>query len=271
MSRLESLKLGALDLKEHANRNLAIGFGVAMLFVLLLIGGGRGLLGSGGEFLAVDDKGIGPTVVLPPIAANDPEQRKYVAQPATQKAPDPPSTISLKGGTGSEGRMGKLVGVTHEITGPPIETWDMIDITDPFGGGNGKGVAIDPGNLEIDSREKIGQADRGNDPPRSTSEEYPDFVPHATPPHYSRSQVTANAVYPPTAAENNLEGRVVLMVYLGKTGSVDRVEVVRSNNPIFDDAAIRAVKQTTFSPATQNGLGITYKLAVTVEFSLNDK
>ena len=89
-------------------------------------------------------------------------------------------------------------------------------------------------------------------------------------PSYNHAELAGNATYPEIARENNLEGRVILMVYLDKTGTVTKVEVAQSDNKIFNMAAIEAVRATTFTPAIHNGLGVSYKLPVIVQFKLND-
>lgn len=266
MSVLESLKLGAFDLKANANKNLAIGFGVTLLLSLMIIGG-NGVF-AGGKNLA-DTASISATG---PVTLEDFELEQAQEEPPPQQdvippPPPPPAAIALESGSGSEGRMGNLIATTAEVSGPDIAEMSEIDIASLEGGGDGLGKAIDLDNLNIPDEIDISSKDVEVAP--TSQELYPDFVANANPPVYSIGELQGNATYPPIAKENNLEGKVVMMVYLGKSGKVDKVEVLKSDNSIFDKEAISAVKKTTFSPATQNGLGITYKLPVTVKFKLN--
>ncbi len=103
----------------------------------------------------------------------------------------------------------------------------------------------------------------------SESSEYPDFITDATRPTYSPRELANNVVYPEEAIEKDMEGKVTMMVYLEKDGSIKKVEVLQSDNPIFEEAAIEAVRKTSFSPAIRDGLGIKFKIPVSVRFKLN--
>ena len=269
MSVLESLKLGAYDLKKNANKNLAIGFGVALLISLMAMGG-NGIIAAGGGDMADTASMVATGPVTLDEFVEEEKAQDETPPPVEDIAPPPPpppSAIALESGSGSEGRMGNLVATTEEVSGPDIADMSEIDIASLEGGGDGVGAAIDIDDMEIDPEIDLGATDV--DPVQPAQEVYPDFVADANPPKYSIGELQGNAAYPQIAQENNLEGKVVMMVYLSKSGKVDKVEVLKSDNSIFDKEAIAAVKKTTFSPATQNGLGINYKLPVTVKFQLN--
>ena len=266
MNVSESLKLGAFDLKSSANRNLAIGFGVALLIVVGLTGGGSKAFQPKEEIDTVALAATGP-VTLEDFVEEDleaqepPPPDEYVPPP-----PPPPAAATAEVGTGSEGRIGQLIATAEEIEGPNIADMSEIEFANNVGGGDGGAVEFDPNAITID--DEVDLKNREESVPTEQVEAYPDFVPNATPPDYNKSELTANANYPPTARENGIEGKVILMVYLSKTGKVDKVEVLRSDYKIFNDEAIAAVKRTQFTPAMQNDLAITYRLPVTVEFRL---
>jgi len=46
------------------------------------------------------------------------------------------------------------------------------------------------------------------------------------------------------------------------------VRVLRSANPLLDEAAVRAVRQWTYRPALLNGRPVRVRLTVTVKFSM---
>ncbi len=268
MSVLESVKLGAFDLKKTANKNLAIGFGVSLLVTLVMIGGSRGVFAGGGDDLDTSSIAATGPVTLEDFMEEDLETQEETPPPEEiLPPPPPPATIALESGTGSEGRMGNLVATTEEVSGPDIADMSEIDIASLEGGGDGLGAAIDINEMEIDPEVDLGAVDKEVAPP--APEVYPDFVPDASPPKYNKGELQGNAVYPPIAQENNLEGRVILYVFVSKTGKVDKIQIARSDNKIFNEAAKAAVRKTTFTPATQNGLGISMKISVTVDFKLN--
>ena len=80
---------------------------------------------------------------------------------------------------------------------------------------------------------------------------------------YLRSHIN----YPPMAAENDVEGRVIVQFLVDKTtGKVGEVKVVRSADKYLDKEAVRVVKSLPkFTPGRQNGqpVDVWYVLPVT--------
>ena len=79
-----------------------------------------------------------------------------------------------------------------------------------------------------------------------------------------------NAVYPKEAIMARAEGVVVVAATVGTDGTVRDVAVVRHADgwPSLDQAAIDAVRQFTYKPATKNGTPIAMQIHVKVEFTL---
>lgn len=74
--------------------------------------------------------------------------------------------------------------------------------------------------------------------------------------------------YPEIARRARLEGRVILEAVISATGSVEEVRILRSSNPLFDEAAIEAVQQWEYEPARQSGRPVAVYFTVDVVFSL---
>jgi protein TonB len=74
-------------------------------------------------------------------------------------------------------------------------------------------------------------------------------------------------VYPPAALNAHVSGVVILEAHVDVRGRVKAVRVLRSN-PVFDEAAIAAVKQWRYMPALHNGQPTELLLSVTVAFRL---
>lgn len=81
----------------------------------------------------------------------------------------------------------------------------------------------------------------------------------------------AAPVYPKKARKDRVEGAVVLKVTVSKDGSVTNLKVLRSTEPGygFEDAAIEAVKQWRYTPATRDGEPVEVYVAVNLDFSLD--
>jgi len=75
-------------------------------------------------------------------------------------------------------------------------------------------------------------------------------------------------IYPPIALAARKEGLVILQAIIDEDGLVRDVKVLRSD-PLFDQAAMDAVKQWRFTSPMLNNQKIPVVMTVTVGFSLN--
>lgn len=79
----------------------------------------------------------------------------------------------------------------------------------------------------------------------------------------------ADPDYPEPARRAHQQGTVVLEAIITASGAVQEVRVLKTLNPILDEAAMRAVRQWRYRPATLNGRAVPVYLTVTVKFGLN--
>ncbi len=75
--------------------------------------------------------------------------------------------------------------------------------------------------------------------------------------------------YPEEARLARTEGRVILRAVIDENGNVRDVSVLRSSDPVFDDAAIEAVERWKYAPAVQDGRPVSVYFTVVVEFKLH--
>ena len=84
--------------------------------------------------------------------------------------------------------------------------------------------------------------------------------------------IQAHIKYPPTAAKNHVQGRVIVQFIVEKDGSVDAVKVVRSVDKDLDKEAIRVCKTLPkFTPGRQNGKIVSVWYTLPVTFQLPEK
>jgi protein TonB len=76
-----------------------------------------------------------------------------------------------------------------------------------------------------------------------------------------------NPVYPPVALAARKEGMVILEALIGEDGAIRELRVLRPE-PLFEQAAIAAVRQWRFSPTLLNGEPVPLVMTVTVSFTL---
>ncbi len=75
--------------------------------------------------------------------------------------------------------------------------------------------------------------------------------------------------YPPMAAENNIQGRVVVQFVVDKTGRVGEVKVIRNVDKDLDREAARVCKSLPkFTPGRQNGRAVAVWYTLPVTFKL---
>jgi protein TonB len=85
-----------------------------------------------------------------------------------------------------------------------------------------------------------------------------------TPPRMtSRGTVT----YPPLARNQRIQGTVVTSVLVSETGKVLDVKVIRGVN-ILNEAAVQAMRRSSFAPAMKDGVRVKSYVTVPVEFKL---
>lgn len=78
-----------------------------------------------------------------------------------------------------------------------------------------------------------------------------------------------NIKYPVIAAENGIEGRVIVQFVVSKTGSISDVRVVRGVDPSLDKEAVRVVSNMpNWTPGRQNGTTVNVRFTLPVTFRL---
>lgn len=81
--------------------------------------------------------------------------------------------------------------------------------------------------------------------------------------------LSSHIQYPALAAENNIQGRVVVQFVVDKTGKVGEVKVVRSVDKDLDKEAVRVCKSLPkFTPGRQNGQAVSVWYTLPVSFKL---
>lgn len=78
-----------------------------------------------------------------------------------------------------------------------------------------------------------------------------------------------NLHYPQLAIENNVQGTVIVMFVVTKTGQVGEVKIARSKDPDLDKEAVRVVKSLPkFQPGKQNGNAVNVWFTLPIKFKL---
>ncbi|MGD8863592.1 MAG: TonB family protein [Myxococcales bacterium] len=121
-------------------------------------------------------------------------------------------------------------GVCAQAQEPAADTPDRSPDAAPPHPGDEQSAGDDPPG---DEQPPAAQPPTGLQPPRLTK-----FV---------------EATYPPEAFEQGLSARVVIEVVIGADGTIQEASVVEPVGHGFDEAALQAVRQFEFAPATRDG------------------
>lgn len=89
-----------------------------------------------------------------------------------------------------------------------------------------------------------------------------DRTPHA--------KVQPSPQYPVAMRASGTEGRVVIEFTVDTAGNVVTATVHSATNREFEEAAVRAVMKWRFEPGRHNGRAVPFRMAVPLEFRLND-
>lgn len=120
-----------------------------------------------------------------------------------------------------------------------------------FGAGNGGGPAVGGGGgFGTDASQLVGERSQINRPPRVS--------------------IQSGLEYPSEARQRNISGFVVLKILVTENGVVQNVEIEESHpRGIFEQAAIRAVKNWKFEPAMIKGKLVAAWTSQKIKFELD--
>ncbi len=100
-------------------------------------------------------------------------------------------------------------------------------------------------------------------------EDYLAFAPKMPEPVGGLEAIVKKVVYPSLAKQQNVQGKVYLLVYINEKGDVDDVKVVKGIGMGCDEAAITAVKKHKFTPGQDKGQNVKVKLSIALTFKIS--
>jgi TonB family protein len=80
-----------------------------------------------------------------------------------------------------------------------------------------------------------------------------------------------NIVYPKEAAQEGIEGKVLVTVGIQADGTLGRVTILESVRADLDEAAQDAVQKTRWLPAEKDGKPISCTVVIPIQFKLESK
>lgn len=253
---LQNLKYGATELKEIIKRNTvrAFVYMTASLLLLLLL---RFVVGILMPILFPAPEIVQVKLVRASLDALPPPPSDANEPPP----PPPPAETSLPAGPAA--RAGTPVPVPDALLAPDAKDFANVDEINRASAIGGSGV--DNGGFA----DNIG--DYGGNVNITEREEVPDvdeFVAVEKEPQFDYADLKRRVVYPDMARRAGIEGKVQVAALIGKDGRVVEIRIIETDNNILNDAAVKAVRETPFTPAIQNGNPVITWVRIPIVFEL---
>ena len=87
-------------------------------------------------------------------------------------------------------------------------------------------------------------------------------------PIHGMSDLMKRVVYPEMAVKGNIQGTVYVKASVDEKGNVVAAKVLKGAHPLLDSAAVKAVRETPFSPGIHEGKPVKSEVTVPIKFSL---
>ena len=219
--------------------------------------------------------GIGVTIVavtaliVPPVHIPEPTSSVFTIAsviPLDNVSPRPVLLPAPKKGTDTATAGRAIAPPRVAPDTPPTQTSDSLPAptqdtapTGPEGPGEGEPGDLNGSPFGVPGGIGDGEAgpggDRGLDPVEVTGDMVRPVL-----------LEKVNPSYPQVARRAGLGGRVTVRAVIAEDGSVESVEVFFSTNPLFNDAAVDAVRKWRYRPAHMNGRPVRVYFSVVVDF-----
>jgi protein TonB len=95
-----------------------------------------------------------------------------------------------------------------------------------------------------------------------------DFVPVEKEPYIDIKELQRKVVYPELAKRAGIEGKVNIRVLVGKNGVPKKNLIESTDSELLNDAAVKAVMSSVFTPAIQNNQPIDCWVSIPIVFRL---
>jgi protein TonB len=237
-----SVRYGAVELLQFIPKATTRGFTAAASILLVF------LLGYTG-FMTYSSTRIkrGPAV-------NKMKLTNLPPPPAvTEAAPPPPPTAA-----GPAARAGTPVPVPDALIAPDVKEFANVDEISRASTTGGDGT--DTGYLGLASDVDTEVREEEVDPYA--------FVPVEKEPYIDIKDLQRKVVYPDLAKRAGIEGKVNIRVLVGKNGVPKKHIIESSDSDLLNEAAVRAVMGSVFTPAIQNNQPIDCWVSIPIVFRL---
>ncbi|MHB8579070.1 MAG: energy transducer TonB [Ignavibacteriaceae bacterium] len=237
---IDKTEYGAFELKRLYPKNFSIGFTIAVLIHVFLIGTYIFI-----QSISKDDESNIDTVRIlkysdlgPPPSLNDQTQQQLaVSAPAIKPNVGTPVPVP-----DAEAPKEQTIATQQQ----------MSQVSSPVGEGTG-------GNVQITKDLKV-------DAPTNDVPGMNEFVPVEKQPEVV---VSSQPEYPDLAKRAGIEGTVYVKILVNKEGKPVKAVVIKSDSEVFNQPAVNAAMKFVFTPAIQHKAPVMVWVVVPFRFKLN--
>ena len=237
---IDKTEYGAFELKKLYPKNFSIGFTIAVLIHVFLIGTYIFI-----QSISKDDESNIDTVRIlkysdlgPPPSLNDQTQQQLaVSAPAIKPNVGTPVPVP-----DAEAPKEQTIATQQQ----------MSQVSSPVGEGTG-------GNVQITKDLKV-------DAPTNDVPGMNEFVPVEKQPEVV---VSSQPEYPDLAKRAGIEGTVYVKILVNKEGKPVKAVVIKSDSEVFNQPAVNAAMKFVFTPAIQHKAPVMVWVVVPFRFKLN--
>ncbi len=235
-------RYGAIELLQFIPKATTRGFMAAASICLVFLLGYMGLMTMNSARLK-----RGPAI-------NKMKLTNLPPPPATMEAAPPPPLTTV----GPAARAGTPVPVPDALVAPDVKDFANVDEISRASTSGGDGT--DTGYLGLASDVDTEVREEEADPYA--------FVPVEKEPYIDIKDLQKKVVYPDLAKRAGIEGKVNIRVLVGKNGVPKKHIIESSDSDLLNDAAVRAVMSSVFTPAIQNNQPIDCWVSIPIVFRL---
>lgn len=243
---------GAVELKKWINKHTIRGFIITIALFLLLI-----LLYWAFVTISASSSNIMKTAPLVRLKLEN------LPPPGADEELPPPPTETIMN-TGPAARAGTPVPVPDAQITEDLQEFADVDVLSRASAEGGDGIDLGgfASNINFDAKEEVKVNTREQEPGID------EFIPVEKEPYIDLNELQKKIQYPEIARRAGIEGKVLIRVLVDKDGKPKKQRVEYSDNEQLNDAAVKAVMSSVFTPAIQNDRPVTCWVTIPVTFRL---
>lgn len=252
----EPSSYGAVEIKKWIVKNTYRGFIYTLSIFVLLV-----LINWISSIMAEETT---MKIIRPPVSKIDMLKLQPMNDNVEDAPPPPPQEVVVKHGPAA--RAGTPNPVPDAEIAEDLQEFASMDVIDRASAEGGDGLDFGDFADDIDwdgsDNKKVENVQQEYIPPPD------EFIPVEIQPQIDLVELQKRIDYPEMAKRAGISGKVIIRVWVTKDGKPKKAEVLKSDSKMLNDAALKAVQESTFTPAIQNNKSVGCWVTIPIVFTL---